>query len=214
MRTKTVLLTAALGVVGAATVSAQVYSVNTVGYVNSELKPGFNLIANPLDNKAANGNTVGNLFGTALGDGATVYKFVSGAYEVANGFTDLFGWEKADQTLAPGEGAFVFISGAAAKTVTFVGDVMQGTLVIDLKKGFNMVSSKVPQAGKLQADLGYVPADGDTVYQHNRGAAYKVANGFTTLFGWGEGDPDIAVGEALWISKEAAGTWTREFTVK
>jgi hypothetical protein len=212
MRTKTLVL-AALGIVGAATVSAQVYSVNTVGYVNEEFKTGFNLAANPLDNKAANGNTVGVLFGSTLGDGAAIYKFVNGAYEPANGFTDLFGWDKADQTLMPGEGAFVYVAGAA-KTVTFVGDVMQGTLTIDLKAGFNMVSSKVPQAGKLQADLGYTPADGDAIYKHTRGGGYLPTVGFTDLFGWDPGDPDIGVGEAFWISKVAAGQWTRDFTVK
>lgn len=212
MRTKTLVL-AALGIVGAATVSAQVFSVNTVGYVNEEFKTGFNLAANPLDNKAANGNTIGNLFGTALGDGAAVYKFVNGAYEAANGYTDLFQWERPEQTLMPGEGAFVYVSGAA-KTVTFVGDVMQGTLTIDLKAGFNMVSSKVPQAGKLQADLGYTPADGDAVYKHTRGGGYQPTVTYSTLFGWDPADPDIAVGEAFWIKRDTAGTWTREFTVK
>lgn len=214
MRTTTVLLTAALSLVGAATTFAQVYSVNTVGYVNLTLKKGFNMIGNPLDNKT--GNTVGNLFGTALPDGSTVYKFKNGAYAPNNDYTSLFGWGDAAQTLAPGEGAFVLLpsDGPATATVTFVGDVMQGHLVNTLVKGFNMVASMVPQAGKLQADLGYVPGDGDEVYQYVAGTGYAPTVSYTALFGWDPGDPTIAVGEAFWLKTGAAGSWVRDFTVK
>jgi len=203
-----------LGLVVAATVSAQVYSVNVVGYVNCELKPGFNLIANPLDNKNTGDNTVGNLFGTGLPDGSCVYKYVCPAYKPANCYSTLFGWDDATMTLAPGEGAFVYIPGTASVTVTFVGDVKQGQLTTDLCKGFNMVSSQVPQAGKLQADLGYTPADGDAIYKHNKGAGYAATVTFSTLFGWDPADPDIAVAEAFWAYRETAGSWARSFTVQ
>ena len=216
MRTKTALLTAALGLVGAATVSAQVFSVNVVGYVNSELKGGWNLIANPLDNTGTDGNTVAKLFGTALPDGSAVYKFdnATGRYLNTVSYTSLFGWSDTAMTLTPGQGAFVWVEGTAAVTITFVGDVKQGTLTTPLSAGFNMVSSQVPQAGKLVADLGYVAADGDTVYQHTRGGGYAEANGFTGLFGWSGGEPTVAVGEAFWIQKEAAGSWDRTFSVQ
>ena len=47
MRTKALLLTAALGLASVATSMAQaVYSVNVVGYINLTMKPGFNLVAN------------------------------------------------------------------------------------------------------------------------------------------------------------------------
>ena len=47
MRTKTLLLTAVLGIASAASSMAQaVYSVNVVGYVNLTLKRGFNAVAN------------------------------------------------------------------------------------------------------------------------------------------------------------------------
>lgn len=213
MRTST-LLTAVLSVAGAATTFAQVYSVNTVGYVNSTFQPKFNLVANPLNNTAANGNTVGNLFGSSLPDGSAVYKFAGGKYEAANFYTDLFGWDNSAQTLAPGEGAFVFVAGNAAKTITFVGEVPQGHLVVNLSKGLNLVSSVVPQAGKLQTDLGYTPADGDLIYKHTRGGGYQSTVGYTDLFGWDPADPTIDVGEAFWVSRATAGSWTRDFTVK
>ena len=47
MRTKTLLLTAALAAAGVVSSMAQVYSVNSVGYVNLTLPNGFSMIANP-----------------------------------------------------------------------------------------------------------------------------------------------------------------------
>ncbi len=209
-------MTAALGLVGAATVSAQVFSVNVVGYVNSELQPGWNLIANPLDNTATDGNTVGVMFGTALPDASAVYKFdnATGKYLDTVSYTSLFGWDNPGMTLMPGEGAFVNVAGTAPVTITFVGDVKQGALTTPLAAGFNMVSSQVPQAGLLVTDLGYVAADSDTVYQHVRGGGYKDGNTFTELFGWSGGEPTVGVGEAFWIQKVAAGSWNRTFSVQ
>lgn len=217
MRTKTLILTAVLGVVGAATASAQVYSVNTVGYVNVNLCPKFNLVANPLDNKT--GNNVGNLFGTSLPDGSTIFKYncPPGSYENSNTYDSTFGgWGDAAQTLAPGVGFWLYLDGGAAKTVTFVGDVMQGTLTTDLCKGFNLVGSKVPQAGALQAALGYTPADGDIIFQWDcTNQKYKDSSSYDSTFGgWSPADPMIAVAEGFWVYKEAASAWTRTFTVQ
>src|SRR5437763_15367210 len=50
MRTKTLLLTAAVLAAGlGASVAQTVFSVNAVGYVNVTIKPGYNLICNPLN---------------------------------------------------------------------------------------------------------------------------------------------------------------------
>src|SRR6478672_7317898 len=46
MRTKTLLLTAALAAVGVSSSMAQVYSVNVVGYVNKSVPKGFYMLAN------------------------------------------------------------------------------------------------------------------------------------------------------------------------
>jgi hypothetical protein len=82
-----------------------------------------------------------------------------------------------------------------------------------LVAGLNLVASKVPQAGKLTADLGYTPADGDIVFQWDVAAqTYKQPNAFD--FGaWTGGEPTIAVGEGFFLQKGAAGTWTRNFSV-
>lgn len=215
MRTKTLVLTAAVGVAGVATTMAQVYSVNAVGYVNTTLKPGFNMIANPLDNKA--GNKVGDLF-AGVPDGTTLFKFTAGAYENPNAYDSLFGgWGDAAQTLAPGEGVFLQLPPGSDKTVTFVGEVLQGNLVTALPAGFAMVSSKVPQTGKLSTDLKYPAADGDNVYTYAPVGGYTIY-AFDSLFGgWTKDgnpeEPTIAVGQAFWSQKVAAGSWVRDFSV-
>jgi hypothetical protein len=210
MRTKTLLLAAVLGVATVATSLAQtVYSVNVVGYVNVPLVQGLNLIANPLDNQAANGNTVGILF-AGVPEGTTIFKFsaASGTYS-ANGFE--FGeWANPSQTLEPGEGAFVSVPSAV--TVTFVGEVRQGTLTTPIIQGLQIVSSQVPQAGGIQTVLGYPPADGDTVYVWN-----QTTQGYSTLgyeFGEWSAEPNLDVGEAVFLSASSAKSWTRTFTVQ
>jgi len=98
---------------------------------------------------------------------------------------------------------------AAAATVTYVGEVPQGTLTIPLVAGFNLVGSKVPQAGKLTTDLGYTPVDGDLVYTY-AGTGYSI---FQYDGEWLPSEPVLKVGEGIWIKKAAAGSWTRTFSV-
>src|SRR5262245_17170046 len=85
MRTKTLVLCAAALAAGALTSWAQsnVYSLNVVGYVNVPTKGGFNfnLLANPLNNTAANGNDITNLFKTAQ-DGDQVYTWNAGVQDL------------------------------------------------------------------------------------------------------------------------------------
>lgn len=210
MRTKTLLVTAALGAAGVASAIAQVYSVNAVGYVNLTVKPGFNTIANPLD--AGTGNNTASKILAGVPDGTTVYKYAGGTYTI-DAFSDLFGWDNPDLGLAPGEGFWLQIPAGADVTLTFVGEVPQGAASnMDLPAGFALVASKVPQAGKLVTDLKYPAADGDTIYTYANPGGYTIS-GFTDLFGWDPAEPSVAVGQSFWSQKSAAGTWTRNFSV-
>lgn len=211
MRTQTLILTAVLSVAGAATTMAQVYSVNAVGYVNLTLKAGkFNLIANPLDAGAGN-NIVSKLL-NGVATGTTVYQYGASGYTINAYDTDLGGWDNANMVMAPGEGFFVLLKGADT-TITFVGEVMQGTLSNPLPKGFSLRASQVPQAGKLQADLKFTPAAGDTIYTFDPASGYTIYAFDPDLGGWDPSDPQIAVGQAFWVLKKAAGTWDRTFSV-
>lgn len=205
MRTKLLLSAAVLGVAGIIAASAQVYSVNVVGYINVPVPPGFSMIANQLD---SGDNTVGNLM-PAPPEGTTLYKFVGGAFAI-NAFE--FGeWSIPDMTLEPGEGAFINNTSGAEFMALFVGEVKQGALTTPLTAGFQIVSSQVPQSGALDADLGFPVAEGDVVYLFdNATGQYSIA-----AFEFGEwAAPVPAVGEAFFVNKTAAASWTRNFTVQ
>jgi hypothetical protein len=204
MRTKTLLLAAALGAVGAATAKAQVYSVNAVGYVNTALKPGFNLIANPLD--AGADNVVSKLL-AGLPEPAAVYTYTPGSGFSINVYDGE--WANPNQTLVPGQGFFLRV--AAASTVTFVGEVKQGSLSTPLSAGFNLVASQVPQAGKIQTDLGLVLANNEAVYKFD--AQTQQYSIFIYDDEWLPSEPTLAVGEGVWVRKAAAGSWNRNFSV-
>jgi hypothetical protein len=206
MRTQLILTTAVLGLASLGA-SAQVYSVNAVGYINLSLPAGNKLVL--VANQLKNGdNALKTVIPTAA-DGTLVYTYAQATGFATAGFE--FGEWSGNPSVAPGVGFFA--SSLLDQTITLVGEVPQNTLTTTLLSGLNLVSSQVPQAGGLTANLGYTPAEGDIVYQWNKDTqAYKAANGFE--FGeWGAGDPDIAVGEGVFLSKAAAGSWTRTFSV-
>jgi len=223
MRTKTLLLTAALAAAGIATSMAQVYSVNAVGYVNTAVVPGFNLISNPLNNTA--GNTIGNLFGTGwngtIPQGTIVYYFnaVTDAFVIA-GWDDLTGSfepaANAAQDVPVGQGVFLFVGGAAPGQVTFVGEVAQGAASNTLiPSGFSIRASTVPAAGAITS-MNFPAADGDIIYEWNPTTDAYIISGFDSLVGgWSPSVPNIDVGEAFWVSKTGSVpvAWDRNFSV-
>ncbi|HVY71412.1 MAG TPA: hypothetical protein VHH73_15875 [Verrucomicrobiae bacterium] len=205
MRTKTLLLTAAVAVAGVAGASAQaVYSVNAVGYVNITVPKGFSMVANPLN---AATNTVGAIFASAP-DQTTVYTF--GATGFSSNTKDFGDWGNANEPFVPGGGSF--IQAPSAFPVTFVGEVPQGNLTNNIPKGFSIKSSMVPQQGAIDTVLGFPIADQDSIYKYNNTTAKY--DSFTYDFGdWGGPAPVINVAEAFWVRKGAAATWVRNFSV-
>jgi len=208
MRTKTLLLTAALSAAGIATSQAQaVYSVNAVGYVNTTLVKGFNLVANPLNNKTS--NKIKDLF-ASLPEGSVIYRFDSATakYNLASlEFGEITG-PIADQDLLPGEG--VFVNSAAAGTVTFVGEVPAGDLKNAIPKGLSIRSSQVPQAGTATA-LQFPAADGDVIFVFDEATQNFKSHNFD--FGAWDVDPTIDVGEAVFVNAVAAKSWDRNFQI-
>jgi hypothetical protein len=195
-----------LGVAGIIAASAQVYSVNVVGYINVPVPPGFSMIANQLD---SGNNTVASLL-PSVPDGVAIYKFVNGSYLI-NGYE--FGeWSLPNMTLNPGEGAFIFNPTAAAFNALFVGEVKQGSLQTGIPAGFSIVASQVPQTGALDTVLGFPVADGDTVYLFNNATGNYSISGFE--FGEWNIVPTPKVGEAFFVNKVSAVVWTRDFTVQ
>jgi hypothetical protein len=204
MRTKALILTAALGAAGVTASLAQdpVYSVNAVGYINLDLPAGFALIANQLNN---GGNTLDEVI-TGVATGTTFSQY-DGSTFVESLFIEGFGWDNKTVTLAPGQAGY--INSAAAQQVTLVGEVPQGELTVQVPAGLSMASSVVPQSASL-VDLGFPASTGDSITFMRNGAFTE------SLFIEGLGyTPDAvpAVGEGFWVNKGAAATWTRNFSV-
>jgi hypothetical protein len=235
MRTKTFLLTMALGAASAVTSMAQVYSANAVGYVNLSLPNGFSIIANPLNGTNNNLNTILPLPDTA--DGTTIFRFrpSARAYGDSIAFFAGFGWFSADPdpnwlVLDPGEGVFIKPSGPTPLNVTFVGEVPQGALSNPLLGGnhFQIVSSEVPQALPLGDEvtpntLNFPAVEGDTVYIFDTAQQrYKDSYSYFGGFGWFSANPDdpgpvgptIPVATGFFLLKVGPDdTWDRNFSV-
>lgn len=236
MRTKALLLTAALSVAGVASSMAQVYSANAVGYVNLSLRAGYNLIANPLNGTNNHLNTILPLPNSAAN--TTLFRFKPSIQNFGESatFFENFGWFTTDPDpnfliLNPGEGAFISPSGPTPLNVTFVGEVPQGQLSNPILGGnrYSILASQVPQALPLgsagQAGTLMFPAvEGDTVFLFDPVAqAYKESYTYFAAFGWFSTNPDdpgpngpvIPVGTSFFVQKKGADnqTWTRNFSV-
>jgi hypothetical protein len=206
MKGKSLLVAGLVLGAGAASSFAQtVYSVNAVGFVNRTLAPGFNLISNPLN---APTNTLTALFPSgAVPNGTSVFQF-DGANFV--GSTHFFGVWSVNLTNVPGGGFFMRNPATTNITVTFVGNVQQGTLTTPLPAGFWITSSQVPQKGLVTTDLGMPAANGDSVFRFTNNAYV----GNTFFFGsWSGGEPELDVGEAFFVKKSAPVNWVRTFSV-
>jgi hypothetical protein len=220
MRTKSLLLTAALIAAGVGVSQAQVYSVNAVGYINVVNKPGYNIIANQLINS---NSTVAALFPNVPG-GTTILKWLGTGFSVNAYDSDFAEWQDPNQTLAPGEAAFFLNPTTTNVTVTFVGDVPQGNLTNGVPQNFSLKSSIVPQGGSLQGNLAYVPTGGDQVLRwvnnYPASSGYAI-HSYDADFGEWDVEPGtgslgpIRVGEGFFIKRAAAGAgqWVRQFSV-
>jgi len=224
MRTKTLLLTAALVAAGAATSMAQnVYSVNAVGYANVTVPSGFSMIACPFEQTSGD-YSLNTLMppGNIVPQDSAVYRFVNGTFLPPFGYDQTDGWDPGANpqyaNLPLGEGAF-FLNPSAPFTQTFVGQVKQSVGSAPIQNpvpgGFSIRSSMVPQAGTLNSiELFGVPQD-SSLYHFNSAASpqrYDPTASYDTTDKW---DPDysINIGEAFFILSPSAGSFSRVFSV-
>jgi hypothetical protein len=207
MRTKTLLLSAAVFAAGIALSTAQsVYSINSVGYVNLNLTNGFTMIANPLN---STNNHISVVIPT-VPDFTILYKFNPTNQQYFDSATYIGGWD-VDYSLAPGEGAFIQVP--SPTTITFVGEVPQGSLTTPLYANYQIAASQVPQQGGLTATLGYTPDEFDVVFKFDP-ATQQFENSYNYFGGaWDPTDPILKVGESCFIQRSASGNWTRTFSV-
>src|ERR1041384_3250818 len=114
MKTKSLLLTAALSAAGIASSLAQVYSVNVVGYINVDIQPGLNLVTAQLTGTNNSINTVLATTTPVMSDNSLLFPWNSGAQTFNN--AQVYGsgqWYDPDTgalstaTISPGQAAFI-----------------------------------------------------------------------------------------------------------
>jgi hypothetical protein len=244
MRTKTLALSALLGLLGSASVMAQsVYSINSVGYINTTFAPGtFSLLTCPLI--ASPDNTLNTLMPDTNGQykHAIVYSFSGGIYTVEEIGVALganaSGWSGggADIALTPGTACFFYNSTTAAMSATFVGTVPQNSTPISaqlpngltnfLTPGLNLVGSIVPSSGDITTNIMSFTNQNkhDYVYTYdatNGGFSSQlivVAPGVGTGYNneWLGGDPvldQVSYGFYYWNNKSTNLNWVENFSI-
>jgi hypothetical protein len=216
MRTKTLLCAAALaaGVATSAVAQSNVYSLNVVGYYNVTVPANqYLLVANQLN---TTNNTLGGVlpsvppgsqFQVYSGGGLTPYVFDE---------FDLVWTPNGNAPLAPGQGGY--FKSPVATTLTFVGEVRQGSLTNVLPKNAYVISASIVPQSTNVVNLGVPGEPGDQLQTYAGGFTPYVFDEFDLV--WTPGDPNgptIAVGQSFFYKKSPTGTqtnWIRNFTVQ
>ena len=238
MRTKTLILSGLLAALSGASAMAQVYSLNAVGYINVDVPPGFSIIADQLYlTNQQTAQSFDAVFGpTLLNGGATtpdpyvnciIYPYTTAflgvlIVEQVPGGAPF--WSSATEakgtSFNPGQACFIYNPGADF-TMTFVGQVPQGSVTNTLQQGFNLISSIIPQTGALDTDLGLVPGVNDIAYTYVSGIGYNPVNIYESTGGPGfwsaphGASPTNTVGLGFFYYSASAtpNNWVRTFTI-
>jgi hypothetical protein len=161
--------------------------------VKLTLNRGLSVIANQLHR---GGNTVADVIPTAP-DGTQLMKFdaPTGAFH-----TNTFqggAWTNPAETLAPGEGAFLYNASSGPTALGFTGRLQVNNPPRQLAEGFHLLSGLYPRTGRLSEVLEFPPTEGDAVYRYeNLTGMYSVH--YFTAGAW-ENEPVIGAGESFYL---------------
>ena len=208
MKTNTLLAAAAILAVGGLAAQAQVYSQNVVGYFNTTIAShSFSIVANQLINgndSSGTNNSINAALNTGLasdpngglntvlyfwnGNGYGVYQYYTGADADYNyGLSgSLAGWYDSNgnyisATLPQGGGSFLYNPSTTNVTLTVVGTVPQGTNILSIKQGFNMLSIVEPVSTNLESSIVGFPGTSDP-NGNNNDVLYKWNGGGYGVF--------------------------------
>ena len=215
MRTKALILSAAVTLAAVASTMAQttnVYSVNAVGYVTLSVPANsFSLIANPLNQATNNLDTIipnvpVNTTKAFLWDPA------SSSFTVITKRS--FGWSDLGANLFnPGTG--FFIQNLATTNISFslVGEVPQGVKTNTVVSGFNLVAPQFPIAGAVETQLGLPAVQNDNLYQYDvPSQSYTVYTRRSASWTGGAGEPNIGVAEGFFWRVNTGTNWVNTFS--
>jgi hypothetical protein len=179
-----------------------------------------------LDGTGTN-NTLQSVLGTSLPNTTTVYVWDGAGWNwnaklLAGNWTGNTNITTGKKGLQPGDAFFLLNPTTSAMNVTMVGNVLQPKCWnVTLPVGTIPVSSPVPQAGKVETDLGFaLPTTGlNRVYRHVNAVSGASGNAYVNILKngatWPAGEPSISVGEGFLVScPTIAPTYQRCFTVQ
>jgi len=236
MRTKALVLTAALVAVGALSSMAQsnVYSLNVVGYVNVPLVSGYTLVTAQL---SGTNNSIATVMGASFPSGVAVFKWNAASQSLGNADTwyntdvaPAAGWYDSNNnpsttTLSLGESFFV--NSPVATNVTFIGTVSQATNTVAIGIGYSFVGLPVPLSADLTTNSTYtLPSiPGLALFTFNT-TAQSYDNAITyydtsvaPVAGWYDSNNNPAsiipkVGQGFLLNSTVTGSWKPSFTVQ
>jgi hypothetical protein len=199
------------------TSNAQVYSQNIVGYSTVSLSQGFTMVANQLDvDGTGHNNSIATVLGTNLPNGLIVEAWNGTSFGSTKWSASAGKWSASSllitNAMQPGVGFFV--SSPVATNITEVGNVLQGTNVLTITPGFQVVSETAPVAGGIASTFGYTPTKGDVV-EVWAGSGF-VSHKWSGSVWSGGGEPQLSVGESVFLNSASTGStnWVQNFTVQ
>jgi hypothetical protein len=224
MRTKALLCAAGFLAAAAATSMAQsnVYSLNVVGYINVPYTNGFQMVANQLhSDSTGTNNTVAGVFSTNFPNLTRVYGYAPGpGYGTATYSAGTGNWVGGQPTvnnaLSAGGGVWLQIPGTTPTSgnLTEVGEVHQGTTLLPVVTGFQIMSLVPPLQTTIKTAMGYPAANLDRVYQYVNPSGFITHTYAAGSGTWTAGEPTPKVGESFWVQRAgAATTWTQTYNV-
>ena len=210
--------------------TGQVYSINVVGYYNTRIFAGDNLIANQLNNNGTNtlNDILNPAYGPAIPNGATFTGWNSAAnafwpvstYNAATGWSINYNFN----SFAGGQGAM--LNSPSSWTNTFVGTVVSYTNLTpelggpvwhpNYADGLYLLACPEPLFGPMDSMfanvVGRAPADGEWVKLLNAATQAYTTTTFHSATGvWDNGDPSLVVGQAAWFNLGGSTTVPEPF---
>ena len=225
MRTKALLGLAALAVGLSTSVAQNVYSLNVVGYVNVSLQANkLHFLSVPLAPVDGNYCITNTVVLSDAQDFANLYKWDTTQWaSAATWFGADLGGTGWDTPYVISNGVAFFIASAANSTLTFVGQVPQGTAIpYNIPVGLSTLANKVPVTTNFPGAT--VGNDFDNMFTWSQ--AGQQWNSATTYFGTGLGGngwdadpsgngPVLAPTEGVfYVNGAAAISFTQNFTVQ
>jgi hypothetical protein len=112
----------------------------------------------------------------------------------------------------PGNGFFIDV--AVATNITFVGSVITGTNSYPIIAGFQLVAPSCPVGGTIDTTNGYLASKSDSILVWNASTASYTTHKYSGTAWSGGGDPELTVGQAVFLDAVNNTNWTQVLNVQ